>query len=86
MPTNIVLVNPVARKAYRQNVLNLPGPIDRWLITNARSPRISFLQDYLMIAPVASEYVTCVVNVVHRSVTVSVIGPFILYIANNMLS
>jgi hypothetical protein len=47
---------------YRRVVLNLPGPVDRWLTTNSRSPRIDFLQDYLMLEDVRVEYVDCVVE------------------------
>ena len=39
------------RQAYRRDVLHLPGPVDRWLVTNIRSPRINFLQDYLLLIP-----------------------------------
>jgi hypothetical protein len=63
--------NPAERTAYRRDILNIPGPIDRWLTTNARSPRISFLQDYLMITAIASEYVVCIVEMaqVQRAVS-----------------
>jgi len=50
------------RLAYRENVLKLPGPVDRWLTANSRSPRITFLQDYLMFTHVQTEYVTCLVE------------------------
>lgn len=50
------------RRAYREEVLKLPSPIDRWLTANSRSPRIMFLRDYLMLAEVETEYVTCVVE------------------------
>jgi hypothetical protein len=51
------------RQAYRRDVLHLPGPIDRWLLSNIRSPRINFLQDYLMLADVKNEYVICTVEI-----------------------
>jgi hypothetical protein len=50
------------RRAYREDVLQLPGPIDRWLTANSRCPRIWFLRDYLMLANVQEEYVTCFVE------------------------
>jgi hypothetical protein len=42
--------------------LKLPGQVDRWLIATSRSPRIDFLQDYLMLGDVRTEYVDCVVK------------------------
>ena len=54
------------RLAYRENILKLPGPVDRWLTANSRSPRVIVLQNYLMlpgrIAEFETEYVTCVVE------------------------
>lgn len=50
------------RKAYREDVLKLPGPVDRWLSANLRCPRIGFLQDYLMLEEIQTEYVNCVVE------------------------
>lgn len=50
------------RLAYRENVLNLPGPVDRWLTANSRSPRIAVLQHYLMLTDIETEYVTCLVE------------------------
>jgi hypothetical protein len=56
------------RQAYRRDVLRLPGPVDRWLLTNIRSPRINFLQDYLMFADVKNEYVICTVEIESETV------------------
>jgi hypothetical protein len=52
------------RLAYRENVLKLPGPVDRWLTANSRSPRVKVLQDYLMLrtSEFETEHVTCVVE------------------------
>ena len=50
------------RKMYRENILKLPGPVDRWLIANSRSPHVCALQDYLMLTEVQTEYVTCLVE------------------------
>jgi len=50
------------RRAYREDVLKLPGPVDRWLTANSRCPRIGFLQNYLLLEEVQTEYVTCVVE------------------------
>ncbi|KZP28582.1 hypothetical protein FIBSPDRAFT_885455 [Athelia psychrophila] len=54
-----------AREAYRRDVLNIPSPIDEWLVSNARSPRIAFLKVYLMLNDVEAEYVTCRVDMEH---------------------
>jgi hypothetical protein len=53
------------RRAYRHDILHLPGPVDRWLVSNIRSPRINFLQDYLLLTPedIADQYVTCIVEI-----------------------
>jgi hypothetical protein len=50
------------RQEYRRVVLKLPGPVDRWLTANSRSPRIDFLKDYLMFEDVRVEYIDCVVE------------------------
>jgi hypothetical protein len=50
------------RQMYRENVLKLPGPVDRWLTANSRMPRIMGLRDYLMLTEVQTEYVTCLVE------------------------
>lgn len=50
------------KQAYRLGVPGFPGPIDRWLISNSRMPRISHLSDYLMLEDPNSEYVTCFVE------------------------
>jgi hypothetical protein len=57
------------RKTYREKVLNLPGPVDRWLTANSRSPRINCLRDYLMLTEVTSEYVTCLVTREYEAVS-----------------
>jgi hypothetical protein len=50
------------RQAYRLHVLKLPGPIDRWLTVNSHSPRITCLQDYLLLTDINREYVDCFVE------------------------
>jgi hypothetical protein len=50
------------RQTYRQEVLHLPGPVDRWLIANIRSPRVNFLQHYLMFKE-GYGYVACFVEI-----------------------
>jgi hypothetical protein len=50
------------RQMYRENVLKLPGPVDRWLTANSRMPRIMPLQDYFMFIELENEYVTCLVE------------------------
>jgi hypothetical protein len=52
------------RQVYRRDVLRLPGPVDRWLTTNSRSPHMAFLQDYLLLADIRQEYVLCFVEYV----------------------
>ena len=56
-------LNTIQRAAYRRDVLKLPGPIDRWLTTNSRSPNMSFLSEYLMMPDTRQQYVLCVVEV-----------------------
>jgi len=56
------------RIAYRRDVLKIPGPIDRWLISNSRSPHMYFLQDYLLFENVQQEYVDCFVESISVSV------------------
>lgn len=50
------------RQAYRLDVLKLPGPIDRWLTVNSHCPRITCLQDYLLLTDINREYVDCFVE------------------------
>jgi hypothetical protein len=71
------------RQAYRRNVLRLPGPVDRWLLTNIRSPRINFLQDYLMFADAKYEYVTCIVEI--ESEVVSLLVPTSIGVYSHVL-
>lgn len=60
------------RLAYRENILHLPGPVDRWLTANSRSPRfVMVLQNYLMLADVETEYVTCLVEREYLTVSAS---------------
>lgn len=51
------------RQEYRRNVLNIPGPVDRWLTAHERAPYIGNLQDYLMIDS-RQDYVVCHVQAV----------------------
>lgn len=46
------------REAYHLEH-QLPGPVDRWLTANSRSPHVAFLQNYLMLDDVNG--VSCVV-------------------------
>lgn len=64
LPLSLINATPLERHAYRRDVLKLPGPVDRWLIANSRSPYMSFLKDYLLLADVKQEYVTCFVEYV----------------------
>lgn len=58
------------RQEYRRDVLLLPGPVDRWLTTNIRTPHINFLKDYLLLADLQTEYVTCSVELVCTKVCI----------------
>lgn len=60
------------RQDYRRDVLMLPGPIDRWLTTNIRTPHINFLKDYLLLPDLKTEYVTCIVELVCTAPEVSI--------------
>lgn len=55
------------RHNYRE-VHGLPGPIDKWLTTCSRSPRINFLQNYLMLEDPKVEYVDCLVECICEEV------------------
>lgn len=48
-----------------------PGPIDKWLIANARSLRMGFLQDYLLLIDPKVEYVDCYVELLCEDVSLS---------------
>lgn len=50
------------RVKYREDVLKLPGPVDRWLTANSRMPRLLFLHNYLMLTGVQNEHVACLVE------------------------
>jgi hypothetical protein len=56
-------------QAYRRDVLNLPGPIDRWLTSNRRSPWIAFLRDYMLLPDIQSSHVVCIIQVVRKTVS-----------------
>lgn len=62
------------RETYRREVLNIPSPLDDWLLTNERTQRIAFLKIYLMLDDVESEYVTCRVDMEHDLVSITVIS------------
>ena len=57
------------RQAYRQDVLNLPGPTDRWLTSNRQSPWVAFLHDYMLLPDIQSSHVVCIVQVIHKTVS-----------------
>lgn len=62
-------MNFIDRDAYRRDILNLPGPVDRWLLANSRMPRMAFQRDYLMVGNVQTDYVICTVDVVSHKVS-----------------
>lgn len=57
------------REAYRRDVLNIPSPVDQWLVSNARSPRVAFLKVYMMFGDVEAEYVTCRIDMEYETVS-----------------
>jgi len=69
------------RQAYRRDVLRLPGPVDRWLLANIRSPRINFLHDYLMFGDVKNECVICIVEI--ESETVCLLAFIVIWILHS---
>lgn len=66
------------RKIYYHNVLGLPSRIDRWLICNLHSPRIDFLQDYLMLSNIKSQHVNCRIDVTCEGVRSRLISEYLL--------
>lgn len=58
------------REVYRREVLNIPSPLDDWLQTNARMPRVAALKSYLLLSDVEAEYVTCRVEMEHYRVSI----------------
>lgn len=58
------------REVYRREVLNIPSPLDDWLQTNARMPRVAALKSYLLLSDVEAEYVTCRVEMEHDRVSI----------------
>ena len=57
------------RQAYCWDVLNLPGPIDRWLTSNCQSPWVAFLRDYMLLPDIQSLHVVCIVWVICKTVS-----------------
>lgn len=72
------------RQLYRRNTLKLPGPVDRWLTSNARMPNASSLADYFMWSDVKAEYVVCIVERICEEVSpcFSRIGAFLINVQN----
>ena len=56
-------------QAYQQDVLNLAGPINRWLTSSHWSPWIVFLCDYVFLPNILSLHMVCVVRVVCKTVS-----------------
>ena len=57
------------KQAYRHDVLKLPGPVDRWLTSNRRSPWIAFQRDYMLLADIQSSHVVCFIASVAKKVS-----------------
>lgn len=70
MSTQSSILTYAQREAYRRDVLNIPSPVDQWLLSNARSPRVAFLKVYMMFADVEAEYVTCRIDMEHDTVSI----------------
>lgn len=65
LPQHVSLMSYAEQETYRLNFLGqILGPVDKWLIANARSPRMGFLKDYLMLTNPKVEYVDCCVDLV----------------------
>lgn len=72
--SNPSLLTYAERETYRREVLNFPTPLDEWLLSNERSPRVAFLKVYLMLDDVEAEYVTCRVDMEHEAVSIMTIN------------
>ena len=57
------------KQAYRRDVLKLPGPVDRWLTSNRRSPWIAFQRDYMLLPDIQSSHVVCFIASVAKKVS-----------------
>ena len=57
------------KQAYCRNVLKLPGPVDRWLTSNRRSPWIAFQHDYMLLPDIQSSHVVCFIASVAKKVS-----------------
>ena len=70
------------REAYRRDVLQLPGPVDRWLTFNSRCANINFLRDYMMFSnsDLKAAYVTCFVKCVRIKVDILPFHPRYVWI------
>lgn len=55
--------------AYRRDVLKLPGPVDRWLTSNRRSPWIEFQRDYMLLPDIQSSHVVCFIEFTAKKVS-----------------
>lgn len=73
------------QQAYRLGVPGFPGSVDRWLIANARSPRINHLSDYLMLGDPSSEYVTCIVKRRCENVSNLLFNSYTLYLVTRLI-
>lgn len=71
------------RQAYLQGVDGFPGPVDRWLIANSRTPRINFLDNYLMLDDPSCEYVTCIVEP-RREIVSDILSDIASYETDNL--
>lgn len=56
-------------QAYHRDVLKLPGPVDRWLTSNRRSPWVAFLSDYMLLPDIRSSHVVCYIQAVAQEVS-----------------
>ena len=65
-----------ARKTYYEEA-GLPGKVDRWLISNMRSPTIRFLKDHLMLSNTSTQYITCSVQSISRELPVGLRLPIL---------
>lgn len=60
-------------QAYRRDVLKLPGPVDKWLTSNRRSPWIAFQSEYMLLPDIQSSHVICFIEFVAHTVRISIL-------------
>jgi hypothetical protein len=72
-PAHPIQLRKIDAATYRRDVLNLPGPVDRWLTSNSRDAWAHdvFLHGYLMMDDVHAEQVHCRIERIRNTVSTS---------------